>query len=340
MRKIAWRILLIIVLFLPGVLFAELKKIVLIGSNDINYLFFNVAAASLGDHGDFFVLDSKGFFIRKYDGQGVFIKEIGRQGQGPGEFSNVLSGMCLDQDIYILDSGNGRIVDVDQGLKIKGSLRVERQGRTLAKLGDSFYMIASKPGGPFSEIIRCGEQGGLKTAFFDERPSFMGGTPPTGMDLAMWKMYADLTMAADRDSGEIIVTFKYPGSACEMLIYDENGHFLRLIKVGHPIRYDFPDFRLRWPVDFPDRSQLLSLGSAHFMEAHKLLLERWIEDYESNRTVGRQKELIVLDTALGTVIHRERLDSSIEIMDAKGDLICARQEDGDLEKVAVYRLVY
>jgi hypothetical protein len=340
MRKISWRILLVVFLFGPAVLSAELKKIVLIGSNDINYLFFSVAGAVLGDHGDFFVLDSKGFFLRKYDGQGVFVKEIGRQGQGPGDFSNVLSGVCLDQDIFILDSGNGRIVDVDQGLKIKGSLRIERQGRGLAKLGDSFYMIASKPGGPFSEIIRCDDRGAVKAAFFNERPSFMGGTPPTGMDLAMWKMYADLTMAADRDSGEVVVAFKYPGSACEMLVYDETGHFLRRIKVGHPIRYDFPGFRLRWPVDYPDRSQLLSLGSAHFMEAHKLLVERWIEDYESNRAVGRQKELIVLDTASGTVIHREQLDPSIEIMDAKGGLLCARQEDGDLEKVAVYRLVY
>jgi hypothetical protein len=340
MRKIVSRILLVLFLFGSGLLSAEIKKIVLIGSNDMNYLFFNVAGVVLGDHGDFFVLDSKGFFLRKYDCQGVFVKEIGRQGQGPGDFSNVLSGMCLDQDIYILDSGNGRIVEIDQGLKIKGSLRIERQGRGLAKLGGSFYMIASRPGGPFSEIIRCDEQGTIKAAFFNERHSFMGGTPPTGMDLAMWKMYADLTMAADRYSGEVLVAFKYPDSASEMFIYDETGHFLRRIKVGNPIRYDFPVFRLRWPVSYPDRSQLLSLGSAHFMGAHKLLVERWIEDYESPRAVGRQKELIVLDTSSGTVIHRERLDPTIEILDAKGDLLCARQEEGDLEKVAVYRLVY
>lgn len=329
-----------LLLIAPGILFGELTKVVSIGSKDLNELFFNVAGAVLGDQGAVFVLDSKGFFLRKYDARGRFIKEIGRHGQGPGDFSNVLSGFCLDRDLYVLDSGNARIVVIDQDLELKSSWRIERQGRRLDKIGRSFYMISSKPGGPFPEIVICDDRASFKAAFFDTRPAFMGGAPPTGMDLAMWKMYAEVVMAADRDAGEVAVAFKYPGPACDVFLYDRAGRFQKQIVIEHPVRYDFPGFRLRWPVSFPNKSTLISLGSAHYAGPHKLLLEYWLESYDSSRAVEQQKHLLVVDTETGRVVHRERLDPSIELMDAKGDLVCVRQDDDDSTRVVVYRLTY
>lgn len=335
-----FRILLFTVLFAPCLLAAELNKVISIGSNDLNYLFFKVAGAVLNDDGAVYVLDSKGFFLRKYDARGVFVREIGKHGQGPGDFSNVLSGICLDRDIYVLDAGNSRIVEIGRDLNVKGSLRVGRQARHLVKMGDLFYMVASRQGGPFSEIIICDTRGEFKGAFFENRPAYMEGAPPAGMDSALWKMYADLSMAVDKGSQEVAVAFRYPGQTCEIFLHAGDGRFLRRIDIDHPIRYDFPAFRLKWPLSFPDRSQLISLGSAHFLSPGKMLLEYWLETYESNRAVNQQKYLLVIDTASGKVIHKEPIDPMIDILDAKGSLLCARQEDGDIARVVVYRLIY
>lgn len=340
MRKVVWRIVFALLLFWPRGSSAELKKVVSIGSNDLNYLFVSINDVAIGDSGAVFVLDSGGFCLKKFDAQGAFVKEVGRQGQGPGDFSNMLADICIDKDIYVHDVGNRRIMRIDQGLEVKGTLRIGRSGRYLARLGDCFYMIAPRAEGTFPEIVRFDEQGTVKSVFFEDRPAFMkGAPPPRGPDWAMWMMYADLVMAVDRDSQEVAVTFRYPGPDNEILLYDKDGRFLRRIKFRHPIAYDFPVFRLKFRAGFPGRSQFISFGSGHFIAPHRLLLEYWIEDYESDHAVGQQNYLLVLDTASGLIVHREQLDPGIRVLYARGDLVCARQEDGDIWKVIIYRLI-
>ena len=51
-----------------------------------------------------------------------------------------------------------------------------------------------------------------------------------------------------------------------------------------------------------------------------MLLEYWLETYESNRAVNQQKYLLDIDTASGKVIHKEPIDPMIDITDAKGNL--------------------
>ena len=151
--------------------------------------------------------------------RGVFVREIGKHGQGPGDFSNVLSGICLDRDIYVLDAGDRRIVEIGRDLNVRGSLRVNRQTRHLVKMGDFFYMVASRPGGPFSEIIICDTRGEFgEGACFENRPDYMDGAPPAGMDSTLWKMFADLSMAIDKGSQQLAVAFRYPGQTSEIFL--------------------------------------------------------------------------------------------------------------------------
>ncbi len=55
-------------------------------------------------------------------------------------------------------------------------------------MGDFFYMVASRLGGPFSEIIICDTRGEFKGAFLENRPDYMDGAPLAGMDSTLWKM--------------------------------------------------------------------------------------------------------------------------------------------------------
>jgi len=339
-RKTRCGVLVLFVLLIPKILDADLKKVISIGSNDLNYLFFSIAGAILDENQNIYVLDSKGFFLRKYDAQGKFVKEIGQQGQGPGDFSNVLSGFCLDNDLYILDGANSRIMETDRDLNIKKTIKVEHPGRCLVKIGDLFYMISSKGGEPFPEIVICDNKGKSITSFFDQRPEFISGPMSSKMEFALRKIYSDITMTGCPDREEIAVAFKFPDRKVGLFIYSKQGQPVKKIVLDNLVRYRFPAFRLHPPVNYPGQSDLIMLGSLHYLGGNKLLLEYWQERYESEKAVDHKLFLLVIDMTTAEIISREPVSATMNIMDAKGNLICAREEEGDAPKVVLYRLDY
>ena len=94
---------------------AELKKVLSIGSNEPDYLFMTITGLVTDEEGNIYVADAGGSFIRKYNPEGVFIKEVGRYGQGPGEFSNSIGPLLYDgQKLYLKDGLNYRIAVLDK----------------------------------------------------------------------------------------------------------------------------------------------------------------------------------------------------------------------------------
>jgi hypothetical protein len=234
-----WSVLLIIIFLVPCILNAELSKVVSVGSNDLNYLFFNVSGAVLDEDGNIYVLDSKGFFLRKYDDRGCFVKEIGKYGQGPGDFSNVLSGLHIGQDLYLLDGGNSRIVEIDWDLNIKNYIGIRHLARGLIRINDRYYMVSSRKGEPFSEIVIYDSKGEFKGTFFDQHPVFISGATSTKMEFALGKIYSDIALTVDKESKEIAVVFKYPGNKIGLFLYSKEGQLIRKIDIDNLIRYDF-----------------------------------------------------------------------------------------------------
>jgi len=340
MRMKRCSVLLIFLFLVPCILNAELIKVVSIGSNDLNYLFFKVSGAVLDKNGNIYVLDSKGSFLRKYDAQGTFVKEIGKLGQGPGDFSNVLSGLHLDGDLYLLDAGNSRIVEIDRDLNIKNYIRIRHQARGLIKINDLFYMISSRQGEPFSEIVIYNNKGEFKGTFFDQYPLFINSATSTKMEYALGKIYSDIALSVNKESEEVAIVFKYPGIKTALFLYSKEGQLIRKIDIDNFMPYDFPGFRLKWPVNYPGRSELISIGSIHYLSEGKILLEYWIEKYDSEKAMDQKLYLLVIDMATGNTIHKELVNSVINVMDARGNLLCAREEDGDIAKIVLYRFVY
>jgi hypothetical protein len=69
-----------------------------------NYMFSNPVDVDSDSKGNIYVLDSQECLIKKYDSKGVFIRNFGREGQGPGEFTSPSSMMITPQDeIYVGD---------------------------------------------------------------------------------------------------------------------------------------------------------------------------------------------------------------------------------------------
>ena len=333
---------LIFILILSCFLFGEIKKLLVIGSNEPNYLFMAISGVALDENKNVYICDSGGAFLRKYDSKGNFIKEIGRQGQGPGEFSNSIGPLCCDsQGLYLLDALNHRIAVFDKELNVKNYVKLEGIKLSLSKIGDYFYLLAKKPGEPFMQIEIYNQDGQLVSSFFDQRPPFLKNKNFSKQEYPIWMRYSGICLATDPILKELAVTFQYPGDKVELFFYTEKGQFKNKIELNHIVDYKFPEFLLKVPSNYPNRSSLVFIKSIHYLGQKHILLEYWLVNYESNKVKEEKHYLLVVDRGSGKIIHQEKIsDISLTVMNIKDDFICASEVDKDIPKVALYKISY
>jgi len=92
-----------------------------------------------------YVVDAGSNRVLVFDFQGVFLRAIGRKGQGPGEFLRP-TGMCLIKDggIAVADFGNNRIQTFDRAGKFVGSITLtEARVADLVFSEGLFYTVPS-----------------------------------------------------------------------------------------------------------------------------------------------------------------------------------------------------
>ncbi|MEZ4416698.1 MAG: hypothetical protein R3E10_13200 [Gemmatimonadota bacterium] len=75
------------------------------------YLLGRVVALAVDPQDRVYVLDQQGPSLRLYDGDGTFLREVGRAGQGPGELRSPDSGLQIltDGRVVVRDPGNARL---------------------------------------------------------------------------------------------------------------------------------------------------------------------------------------------------------------------------------------
>ena len=81
----------------------DLEKDLTLGSeSEENYIFYRVWDIQADARGNIFVLDSGAHRIQKYDRNGKYLRSIGRQGQGPGEFERpIMLAMDSHNNLYV-----------------------------------------------------------------------------------------------------------------------------------------------------------------------------------------------------------------------------------------------
>jgi hypothetical protein len=95
-----------------GSLILDLQEEISIGrDDDKNYLFWLIHDVQVDDEGCIYVDDSRNGRIQVFDRNGKYLKTIGRQGQGPGEFTLLTRLRILPRAgrLYVRDSGTRRI---------------------------------------------------------------------------------------------------------------------------------------------------------------------------------------------------------------------------------------
>ena len=78
---------------------------------DLEYLFGRVSSLNVGPDGTIYVVDSQVPELRAYGPDGVFLRTLGRPGEGPGEMKRPDGGLAILSDgrILLRDPGNARI---------------------------------------------------------------------------------------------------------------------------------------------------------------------------------------------------------------------------------------
>jgi len=317
---------------------ADLKKIASIGSNEINYVFFVASSAVFDDDYNIYVADGKGSYVRKYNSRGIFIKEIGKYGQGPGDFSDVLSGMYYaGRELDLLDSKNMRIAVMDLDLNIKKYIQIRHTAHALSMVNSLYYLLCPASNSPFYKIVVYDDLGIIHKEFFNQGPSFMNKMPTTKIEMAAMKIFSGLNFHFNRESNEIVIVPKNPGNTIEVFIYSPEGKLLRKLDVDHLVNYRFP-FEFKLPLKYPDKGDWISIRSIHCLPASKLLIEYSIVTYEGGKDKRTQTYILIIDTVTGKLVHKEMIDPNMNIMDVKGNTICVRTEEEDICKLVVYEL--
>ena len=80
------------------------------------YLIGNPRSIAVGAGGEIYVLDRQVPVIRMYDRDGAFIRNVGREGGGPGEYKSPGAITVLpDNRLIVRDPGNGRVTTYSAG---------------------------------------------------------------------------------------------------------------------------------------------------------------------------------------------------------------------------------
>lgn len=105
---------------------ATLQEILRIGSlaGDERYMFSGISAFSVAPSGHIYIAEHEGN-LRHFDSTGQFVREVARQGQGPGEVLYVI-GLDVNsaRDVAALDLGNRRVSFFDSVGNSIGQLRL------------------------------------------------------------------------------------------------------------------------------------------------------------------------------------------------------------------------
>jgi len=119
---------------------------------------------TVDDQGNIWILDSKECNIKKYDKNGNFLIQIGRKGEGPGEFIYPF-GLFVDKDkIYVTDPGLRRLSVFQKNGLFEYSFNI-KDGRSVKLTKDGNIIIAAP--------LLKSEKGGFCIHVYNKKGKFL-----------------------------------------------------------------------------------------------------------------------------------------------------------------------
>jgi hypothetical protein len=319
----------------------KLEFVKSIGDERDSHAFFKLSGAALSRNKDIYVSDLSGHFVAKYKWDGTFVKRIGQQGAGPGDFGNVNFLTIEGKTLYVYDNSNLRIVEMDMDLNILKYIKVDsrffryayplKEGRFL---GD--YMSAKKKGENSGRIGIVNQDGELLNCFFDQQP--IEKVPlKDQMKLIRLSAYSIFGMDLSPDKESILVHFYYSPNPIVLFIYDLNGKLMQTIKYEVDKKFQFPEHFLEYKPSYPTPYHFLMVSSAFFYNSNFIVF--YEENSQLNEKELESKSFCLLFDKEGKIVQRIPLEKPIGFffLSPDGYLLGSAIED-EITKLFVYRI--
>ena len=115
----------------------KLEEVLRITETEGEFFFKRPSLIQIADNGNIFLVDAEQFL--KFTQDGKFIKNLLKQGQGPGEIQRFTRYTLQDKSIYVYDFGNSKILHMDQeGNMIEEFKLIERYSQMIGMIEDNF----------------------------------------------------------------------------------------------------------------------------------------------------------------------------------------------------------
>ncbi|MFC1564616.1 6-bladed beta-propeller [candidate division KSB1 bacterium] len=129
----------------PKVNLEFVQKIGGLEETDENYIFKTGIVSDVDKDGNIYIYDYSGRRLQKYDANGKFLRTIGSEGQGPGEFQSLSSFQALDSgEIINLDSFGYRFQFLSPEGRYLKSFRLDEWYFYFRKLGNDKLLIDNR----------------------------------------------------------------------------------------------------------------------------------------------------------------------------------------------------
>lgn len=112
--------------------------------------------------GEIYVVDARDNVIRVYSGDGDYLREIGKPGQGPGEFDFPHTVDFYNEKIYVADSSNKRIQILSLGGRYLSGFRLRESPEQLIVFDEDTIVVSHWPDASRGKenLIRCYDRRG------------------------------------------------------------------------------------------------------------------------------------------------------------------------------------
>lgn len=206
-------------------------------------LFASIAGVDLARDGRLFVLDGINKKIRIFDSAGKLLTELGRTGQGPGEWNTpFMIKLVSDDEIMVADAGNRKIIYLDpQGNMTRELSYARNMGLIKLQERNGQYWAAEMgvEGNSIAYTISRYDAGFNRLVKFD---TLLKPLPIGGNKINPFEMYFEFCLDS---RGNLIYGLS---SAYEIKCFNPEGKLFRIIR---------KEYRPR-PITEKDRQEILS----------------------------------------------------------------------------------
>ena len=351
MKRIIITISVVLILFLftfnfrlssESLKFKEVQKI---GSEELHQIFFSITGVDLDSEGNIYVADGKQCSIKKYSKEGGFLKETGRCGKGPGDFSkNGIIIRIYKNKLYAYDEGNKRIFIMNKNLeRIK---TVKFKGKSFfggfIPIGKLFYgpIFIAKVNDP-NRIYAIDYEGKKTFSFFKKYPDYMNIKKDNTFKMGIGSVYSSLIFDYSFLKAEFTITFRYPGRKMILFYYKPDGKYIGKNEFVLLKNYKFPEFYLSYPIKYPKKHTVINIDSIHYYKDRYVFVNYKISEVKKtgNRKQSKDRSyVIVVDTKTGKIIDKTEIPSGMRILKIKGDYMYAKNFDDEIETLHIYKI--